>query len=154
MFRLVSIAAITLIISISCIIVFSSETKKNLTLWIQPSFQYILDQADATLDVDKIAIAHKTGFKGTTSNNYYSVGPYWWPNPNTFDGLPYIRKDGLINYEFYEKSDVHKLKTFSNNIESSALAYYYTRNPRYIEKIDRLLKIFFLEPSTKIRVRA
>ncbi len=27
-------------------------------------------------------------------HDYASMGPYWWPDPNTPDGLPYIRRDG------------------------------------------------------------
>lgn len=30
-------------------------------------------------------------------HDYYSFPPYWWPNPDTKDGLPYIRKDGQTN---------------------------------------------------------
>ena len=26
-------------------------------------------------------------------HDYISVGTYWWPNPDTSDGLPYIRRD-------------------------------------------------------------
>ena len=32
-------------------------------------------------------------------HDYVSLAPYWWPNPNTPNGLPYIRKDGEINPE-------------------------------------------------------
>ena len=30
-------------------------------------------------------------------HDYLSYARYWWPNPNTSDGLPYIRRDGKTN---------------------------------------------------------
>ena len=37
--------------------------------------------------------------KPPTNNphEYASMGPYWWPNPDTEDGLPYVRRDGVVN---------------------------------------------------------
>ena len=32
-------------------------------------------------------------------HDYFSMARYWWPNPNTPDGLPYVRKDGKVNPE-------------------------------------------------------
>ena len=32
-------------------------------------------------------------------HDFMSVAPYWWPNPNTPNGLPYVRRDGEVNPE-------------------------------------------------------
>ena len=32
-------------------------------------------------------------------HDYLSYARYWWPNPNTKDGLPYVRRDGKTNEE-------------------------------------------------------
>ena len=29
-------------------------------------------------------------------HDYMSLGPYWWPDPDKPDGLPYIRRDGEV----------------------------------------------------------
>jgi hypothetical protein len=34
-----------------------------------------------------------------SKNDYMSMGPYWWPDPEKPDGLPYIRRDGEVNPE-------------------------------------------------------
>ena len=34
---------------------------------------------------------------GATKNDYVSLGTYWWENPDTDNGLPYIRRDGYVN---------------------------------------------------------
>jgi len=38
-----------------------------------------------------------------------SIAPYWWPNPNTPNGLPYIRRDGEVNPERDQTSDRKRL---------------------------------------------
>ncbi len=38
-------------------------------------------------------------------HDYMSLAPYWWPNPATKDGLPYIRHDGETNPERYKVPD-------------------------------------------------
>src|ERR1700744_5912961 len=30
-------------------------------------------------------------------NDFYSNGDYWWPNPKTTNGLPYVELDGKTN---------------------------------------------------------
>ena len=35
-------------------------------------------------------------------HDYASMGPYWWPNPDTPNGLPYVRRDGVGNPEAKE----------------------------------------------------
>ena len=30
-------------------------------------------------------------------HDFYSNGDYWWPNPSTVNGLPFIQKDGQSN---------------------------------------------------------
>src|SRR5947207_3282136 len=30
-------------------------------------------------------------------HDYLSYARYWWPNPDTADGLPYVRRDGRTN---------------------------------------------------------
>src|SRR5258705_13448090 len=32
-------------------------------------------------------------------HDYMSIAPYWWPNPNTANGRPYVRRDGAGNPE-------------------------------------------------------
>ena len=39
-------------------------------------------------------------------HDFYSLGTYWWPNPNTTTGLPYIRRDGIVNPETFLQDSV------------------------------------------------
>src|ERR1035437_7316454 len=33
------------------------------------------------------------------ANDFYSNGDYWWPNPKTTNGLPYVQRDGQTTPE-------------------------------------------------------
>src|SRR6202161_4011709 len=58
----------------------------------------ILKAADAALTQEPVTI---TAFHAKLSeggpHDFYSNGDYWWPNPNTTNGLPYIQRDGQTN---------------------------------------------------------
>lgn len=41
-------------------------------------------------------------------HDYMSIGPYWWPNPASADGLPYVRRDGEVNPERSNGSFDHR----------------------------------------------
>src|SRR5579872_5316990 len=60
----------------------------------------ILKAADAALKQEPVTI---TAFHAKLSdggpNDFYSNGDYWWPNPDTTNGLPYVQRDGRTNPE-------------------------------------------------------
>ncbi|MEQ9461234.1 MAG: alginate lyase family protein [Phycisphaeraceae bacterium] len=85
-------------------------------------------------------------------NDYVSLSPYWWPNPDTADGLPYVRRDGEINPERYEY-DVDKLGTFGNCVQWLGFAYYYTGDERYAEEAVKRVRHFLLDPETRMNPR-
>ncbi len=82
-------------------------------------------------------------------NDYYSNGDYWWPNPQTADGLPYIRRDGLTNPDNF---DHHRrlLRTMRTNVANLAAGYLITRDEKYAEKAVTFLREFFLGPQTRM----
>jgi hypothetical protein len=82
-------------------------------------------------------------------HDYMSMGRYWWPNPATSDGLPYIRKDGVSNPEI-EKLDRYPLSSFGKNVEILSLAYYLTSDEKFAKKAVENLKIWFVNPETKM----
>jgi hypothetical protein len=80
-------------------------------------------------------------------HDYMSVGPYWWPNPDTEDGLPYIRKDGLVNPERYEYDSL-PMKKMRNSVRTLSLAYYFTGHEPYAAHAAKLLRVWFLDEET------
>ena len=68
---------------------------------IQPEWRnqdWVIEKAQAAL---KAPVLHITDIASQRSaggpHDYYSNGDYWWPNPDTKDGLPYIQRDGQTN---------------------------------------------------------
>ncbi|HYK20384.1 MAG TPA: alginate lyase family protein, partial [Pyrinomonadaceae bacterium] len=83
-------------------------------------------------------------------HDYMSQAPYFWPNPQSPNGLPYIRRDGERNPEI-EKINNHRVKDqMEAAVEALALAYYFTADEKYAQKAAELLRAFFLEPQTRM----
>ncbi|RDC63780.1 alginate lyase family protein [Adhaeribacter pallidiroseus] len=84
------------------------------------------------------------------THDYMSLAPYWWPNPNTATGLPYIRKDGQTNPQVNEVKDNSYLQALSQDVRLLGLAYFYTNEEKYAQKATELLEVFFLNSATRM----
>ena len=84
-------------------------------------------------------------------HDYYSTGPYWWPNPETEDGMPYIRIDGKFNPERDRVSDRQPFTDMVRDTRIMALAHVLSGKDRYGEHGARLLRTWFLDAETAMR---
>src|ERR1041385_6244018 len=112
--------------------------------------QRILDAADAALALEPITI---TKFRAKLSeggpNDFYSNGDYWWPNPNTTNGLPYVQRDGQTNPENFveHRRCVMQLR---GAVAALGAAYKISGEDRYAAKAAALLKVFLLDSQTRM----
>jgi hypothetical protein len=83
-------------------------------------------------------------------HDYVSLAPYWWPNPKTPNGLPYIKKDGQINPEVKNYPDKENMPRLCGNIYLLGIAYYLSGNEQYAKKINQLVSVWFLDSATKM----
>ncbi len=93
--------------------------------------------------------------KGSTppsgdKHDYMSQAPYFWPDPKKPDGLPYIRRDGERNPEINKITDHSTLDKLEDATETLALAYYLKGEEAYARKAVELLRVFFIDPATKM----
>lgn len=82
-------------------------------------------------------------------HDYYSMARYWWPNPKTEDGLPYIRKDGQVNPNT-KGLGREALSAHQKQVEVLALAYYYTGEEAYADKCAECLRAWYLDPKSRM----
>ena len=112
------------------------------------SLETLVQLADAAIDEPMRSVADKKDLPPSgDKHDYVSLSPYWWPNPDTPDGLPYIRKDGEFNPE-RDQYDVSKLGTFGTTVTRLSYAYYYTGDERYAEAAVARLKHFLIDSET------
>ena len=56
-------------------------------------YQKLIKQADKLLNIEGFSVLYKVGVPPSgNKHDYMSIAPYFWPNPDTPDGFPYIRK--------------------------------------------------------------
>jgi hypothetical protein len=83
-------------------------------------------------------------------HDYLSYARYWWPNPETADGLPYVRRDGQTNRDILAKGDRDPIGMFYDDVETLALAGYLLGDDESAEHGALLVRTWFLEPDTRM----
>ncbi|MDA9343999.1 alginate lyase family protein [Algibacter sp.] len=114
------------------------------------SYSKLINRVDKLLNSEPFSVVNKTGIPPSKDkHDYMSIGPYWWPNPETVDGLPYIRKDGEINPETRNNyTDFVENQNFIRAIKDLSNAYYLSDSLDYANKAIELIKVWFLNPET------
>lgn len=116
---------------------------------LQPALAALCEEADATLALTPPAVTDKQRIPPSgDKHDYLSLAPYWWPDPQAPDGLPYIRRDGEVNPESLHDSDRHPMEAMMHAVETLALAAYFTDSRPYADQAAALLHHWFLAPQT------
>jgi hypothetical protein len=110
----------------------------------------ILKAAGAALAIAPITI---TDFPAKLSagglHDFYSNGDYWWPDTNKPGGLPYIQRDGQSNPGMF--SDHRRcVMGLRDAVAALGVAWKITGDSRYPAKAAELLRVFFLDPKTRM----
>ena len=117
-----------------------------------PAYRSLVQKADSLLTVGPFSVMDKSLVPNSgDKHDYMSFGPYWWPDPEKEDGLPYIRRDGEVNPETRgSRSDYPSLRKMVSAVETLALAYFFSGKEIYARRAADLIRVFFLEKATRM----
>jgi len=116
-----------------------------------PAIAQLRDDADAALQQPPLSVTEKSMTPPSgDKHDYLSLAPYWWPDPDKPDGLPYIRHDGKTNPEIEKLQDHQNFDKVISKTHTLALAYYIFGDERYAEHAARLLQVWFLDPQRRM----
>jgi hypothetical protein len=114
-----------------------------------PALDKLRSEADHALQQPLLSVTQKQSTPPSgDKHDYMSLAPYWWPDPKSPTGLPYIRRDGETNPEIQQVQDHKNFSTLMSATQTLALAYYLFGDERYAGYAAELLRAWFLNPAT------
>jgi hypothetical protein len=130
---------------------FSGNKLKEGDSLLNKAVQKLLKDAGQSLSSGPFTVVSKKRLPPSGDrHDYISMGPYWWPDPDKPDGLPYIRKDGEVNPEVRLYEDYDKLKAMIKAVRSLTIAYYFTGEEKYASHASLLIRTWFIDPETRM----
>src|SRR5438128_1085969 len=118
---------------------------------LAPAWAKLQREAQKALGEGPFSIVNKTVAPPSgDKHDYLSQAPYFWPDPKSPNGLPYIRRDGERNPEINKITDHHSLDQIETAVETLALTYYFKGDEAYAAKAVQLLRAFFIDPATRM----
>nr|WP_299070438.1 alginate lyase family protein [uncultured Allomuricauda sp.] len=125
---------------------------KNESETYLPAYKKLIEAADKALEEGPFSVMQKKKVAASgDKHDYLSLAPYWWPDPEKTDGLPWIRKDGEVNpVTTGENVDKTAKNKMFNNVSSFSLAYFFSDDEKYADKIKELLKVWFVDEATRM----
>lgn len=110
----------------------------------------LLREADQALFAGPFSVMDKDAVPPSGDrHDYMSMGPYWWPDPEKADGLPYVRRDGEVNPES-QQYDRRPLGEMCAAVNTLAAAYFFSDHEDFAEHAALLLRAWFLDEATRM----
>ncbi len=118
---------------------------------LQPALDRLRRDADKALQIKPASVMDKSRTPPSgDKHDYLSQAPYFWADPAKADGLPYIRRDGERNPEAEKGTDRAALRDLVLGVRTLSLAYYFTAHEPYAEHAARLLRVWLIDPETRM----
>jgi hypothetical protein len=107
--------------------------------------------ADAAMHAGPFTVTAKSQTPPSgDKHDYMSLARYFWPNPDTPDHLPYVRRDGESNPQINSIADHAGILKMEDAVHALALGYELTGREAYAARATLLIRTWFLDPDTRM----
>ena len=116
---------------------------------LAPAAAALRKAADKALSAGPWSVTfHRPANVPAAKNDYYSEGPYWWPDPKNPAG-PYIRRDGETNPDRF-MGNREDIATMGEAVLTLGAAAWLFDEPRYSRRAREVLAVWFVRPETRM----
>ena len=84
------------------------------------------------------------------AHDYVSYGRYWWPNPASTNGLPFIQRDGHPNREQMAFGDEERLSRMVDTVETLAHVWHLEHREDCARRAGEWIRAWFVTPATRV----
>ncbi|CAK0775646.1 putative Alginate lyase family protein [Gammaproteobacteria bacterium] len=129
----------------------TKQAWKNGEPWAVEAVSLLLRGAESNITSGPYSVTktfHLTPVPGATPNDFVSIGAYYWPNPNTANGLPYVKRPGHVNPD--SAGSLLELDALASVVNRLGIAYFLTGEEKCARRAAQLLRIFFINKNTKM----
>ena len=118
---------------------------------IAEAYRDLIARADKALMSKPASVMDKRSIPVSGDrHDYVSLARYWWPNPAD-PKAPYVRRDGDTNPDIESnRFDRSALSRMAREADTLALAYYYSGERKYADGAARVIRTWFLDPTTRM----
>jgi len=129
----------------------SKQAWQDGELWAVEAVSPLIKIAEADMTSGLYSVTktfHLIPVPNATPNDFISIGAYYWPNPNTQNGLPYVKRPGHVNPD--AAGSLSELNPLSEAVNRLGLSYFFTGNEKYARRAGQLVRAFFINRNTKM----
>lgn len=115
-------------------------------------YEELQSDAEAALAQGPLSVIQKNRTPPSgDKRDYLSIAPYWWPDPEAENQLPWIWRDGEINPKTRGNHvDLGRKGQLFKSVKSLAAMAYLTGDAKYGTAADEILHHWFVNPESRM----